>query len=88
MNHYRWIDYPKDLDPVLKARYEQVADEEIAVATTPICVVWCSEDDSWADNDGGIPDQRNCLLITHHVKLSEKEWTYGKVIKTVKFTMG
>ena len=84
MNNYRWIDYPSDIDDELKTRYEKIADEEIAAAISPICVVWCSDPIDWIDDDGSRPDQGDCLLVLHHVQVNEDEWTFGSFIKTIK----
>ena len=78
--HYRYINYPADLDEDIKARYEQIADLFEQNATEPICLSWALEEEDWVDNRGCDPP-RNCLLITKHVQDSaegvEPWWTFG-----------
>jgi len=83
MNHYRWIDYPKDLDPKLKARYEELADKLLKEATQPIAIAWAHEDEDWTDETGNNPE-RNRLLVTEHTETENGEWTYGKNLSTHK----
>ena len=77
--NYRWIDYSANLDPGLKARYEEVADRLIAETTEPIAICWAHEGEDWDDTS-----ERNCLIVTQHAQLNENEMTFGKVLQTIR----
>lgn len=86
IEHYRWINYPKDISDDLKAKYETLADQIEANAKQPICLVWAYDGEDWDDEQ--TRPLRDCLLVTERVEINNgdgsKDTTFGRNISSHK----